>query len=84
MLHTKEIGGVSCARFGAATSAEALANHFATKMTDGKGIEDEYFIPIESPTPFPINNVKIRFKKVLSVLKSIDSSKSANDVSPVF
>ena len=81
---TKEFGGVSCARSGAAPSAEALVDHFAAKMTNGKDIEDEDFTPVDSLTSFPINNFKIRFKKVLSVLKSIVNSKSANGVSPVF
>ena len=79
----KEIGGLEADRAQSAPCAEMLAEHFAEKMTSGKGVEDSEFTP---KTPFKIKftSFKVRFKKVLKVLKSVDPSKSANGIAPRF
>jgi hypothetical protein len=79
----KEIGGIESVRSAAAPSAQALAMHFAEKMSNGKDVEDEDFTPCDSHS-IPISSWKIRQKRVKKVLKSIDASKSANGISPIF
>ena len=61
---TKEIGGISAARSRAAPSAEALAVHFAQKMTNGKDDEDTNFVPVDSFS-IPLKRFKIRYATVL-------------------
>ena len=41
----KEIGGIEADRAQSAPSAEVLAEHFADKMSNGKGVKDVGFIP---------------------------------------
>ena len=38
---TKEVGGIAPARAAAAPSAEALVEHFADKMSNAKGEQEE-------------------------------------------
>ena len=80
---TKEIGGIESQRSGAAPSAQDLAEHFATKMSNGKDVEDNDFEPQDQKC-ISLCNWKIRRKRVMRVLRSIDASKSANGISPVF
>ena len=79
----KEIGGLDRVRSAAAPEAEALASHFATKMTSGKDRPDDNFSPRITEC-FPISNFKIRFPTVLKSLSQLDPSKSANDAGPSF
>ena len=79
----KEIGGVDVQRSGAAPPAEALAEHFATKMSNGAGQEDHDFVP-QDAHKMPLHSWKIRRKRVKQVLHKIDPSKSANGISPRF
>ena len=79
----KEIGGLEKARSSTAPEAEALASHFAAKMTSGKDRTDENFLP-RSAVQHPINNFKIRFPLVLKALSHLDPSKSANGAGPRF
>ena len=79
----KEVGGIESQRSTAAPSAEALAVYFASKMANGKDEIDEDFIPRDSSS-VPISCWKIRAKRVKKVLSSIDASKSANGISPMF
>ena len=73
----KEIGGLDSARSSAAPDAEALADHFAQKMTSGKDREDQQFIPINRNV-HSISTFKIRYKQVFKSLRKLDSSKSTN------
>ena len=79
----KEIGGLEADRAQSAPCAEVLAEHFAEKMTSGKGVEDRGFTP-KNPFKIKFTSFKVRFKKVLKTLKSIDPNKSANGVAPRF
>ena len=79
----KEIGGVEVQRSGAAPAAEDLAEHFATKMSNGKDQEDLDFVP-QDAHQMPLHSWKIRRKRVKIVLSKIDPAKSANGVSPRF
>ena len=80
----KEIGGLSSARSSAAPSAEALAEHFATKMmTSGKDRSDDDFTPITAAY-YPLSGFKIRFKNVVKALRRLNPSKSANGAGPRF
>ena len=80
---TKEIGGISASLTRAAPSVEALAVHFAKKMSNGKDDLDDHFVPIDTLT-IPLKSFKIRYGKVLKVLKGINPSKSANGIAPIF
>jgi hypothetical protein len=79
----KEIGGLESTRTAAAPSAQVLAEHFAKKMSNGKDVEDDDFTPRDFNS-VPISSWKIREKRVKKVLQSIDASKSANGISPMF
>ena len=79
----KEIGGLAKARSSAAPEAEALASHFAAKMTNGKDRTDENFLP-RNTVQHPISNFKIRFPLVLKALSRLDPSKSTNGAGPRF
>ena len=80
---SKEIGGISSQRTAAAPDAEDLVQHFASKMSNAKEIEDPDFVPVDS-TAIPLSSFKIRRKAVFKMLKNMDPSKSANGVHPRF
>ena len=78
----KEIGGLESSRSAAAPDAEALAEHFANKMTSGKARADDSFSTF-GMTCHPLHEFKIRFKNVLKALRGLDPSKSSNGTGPV-
>lgn len=79
----REIGGIESSKSSAAPSAEKLAIHFANKMSNGKGEEDLDYVP-KDPIFIPLSSFKIRHKRVRQVLERINTSKSANGISPKF
>ena len=80
---TKEVGGIASARAAAAPSAEALVNHFADKMSNANGEQEDEYIPVD-PLRVPLGSWKIRRGKVLRTLQHLDTSKSANGTPPKF
>ena len=52
-------------------------------MSNGKDDPDDSFVPIDT-LAVPRKSFKIRYDKVLKVLKGINSSRSANGIAPVF
>ena len=80
----KEINGIESQKSAAAPSPDALAEHFATKMSNGKDVEFDYYFGPQDSKCIPVSSWKIRRKQVKKVLRSIDPSKSANGISPVF
>ena len=76
---TKEIGGIARSNASAAPSAEALAEHFADKISNAKGVQESEYIPAD-PLRAPLSSWRIRFKKVLRTLQQLDANKSANGV----
>ena len=80
---TKEVGGIAPARAAAAPSAEALVEHFADKMSNAKGDQEEEYLPAD-PLRVPLVSWKIRYKKVLQTLQRLDTSKSVNGIAPKF
>ena len=81
----KELSGLSSSRSSAAPDidAEALADHFAHKMSNGKGEEDNDFTP-NSNHSISLSTFKIRRKTVLDSLRKLDPSKSAIGFGPRF
>ena len=79
----KEIGGLEASRAQAAPSPQDLADHFAEKMSNGRDIEDNDFIP-KSDFKIRLTSFKVRFKVVKKILKTLDVKKSANGIPPVF
>ena len=80
---TKEIAGLDVQRGGATPDVDDIVDHFAEKMSNGKGEEECNFKLADSFT-VPISGFKIRFKTVLKSLKAVDPTKSANGISPKF
>ena len=60
-----------------------LQSTLLLRMSNGKDVEDNDFEP-QDPKCIPLCNWRIRRKRVLQVLRAIDSSKSANGISPEF
>ena len=79
----KEIFGLEQSCNPSAPAAEALAEHFQQKMSNAKGEVDTDCLPCDVNS-LPISGLRIRFKKVLKVLKSRDPSRSANGIPPIF
>ena len=79
----KELSGLEQTRNSSAPGVDDLADHFQCKMANSKDAVDDAYVPADA-TVLPISSLKIRYKKVLKVLKSRDSSKSANGLPPVF
>ena len=79
----KEIGGIEADRAQSAPSAEVLAEHFADKMSNGKGVKDVGFIP-KNEFKISSSSFRVRQKRVLKVLKTVDPKKSANGIAPRF
>ena len=73
----KELSGLSGSKSNAAPDAEALADHFAQKMSNGKDEEDNDFIP-NSNHSIPLSAFRIQRKTVLNSLKKLDPNKSTN------
>ena len=79
----KDISGLEDTKSFSAPAAEDIANHFASKMTSGKDTQDDHFQPGDIRS-IPLSSFKIRFKRVLKILKSLDTSKSINGAGPLF
>ena len=52
---TKEIGGIARSNASAAPSAEALAEHFADKMSNAKGMQESEYMPAD-PLRAPLSS----------------------------
>ena len=79
----KDLTGLSSNKSNAAPSADALADHFANKMSNGKAEEDGDFTPNDTYHVY-LSTFKIRYKDVLKSLKNLDPQKSANGFGPRF
>jgi hypothetical protein len=79
----RDIAGIDSARSSAAPSVDDLADHFASKMSNGKDVPDDGFVPRDLSS-IPLSMFKVRLKRVKDVLRKIDPSKSANGVPPIF
>ena len=73
----KDLTGLNNAKSSSAPSVEALAGHFADKMTNGKDVEDADFTP-NNDHYIPLSNFRIRRRDVLRSLKKLDVSKSSD------
>jgi hypothetical protein len=80
---TKEIGGIAQNKAAAAPSPEALVEHFADKMSNGKGVQESEYVPPD-PLRVPLVSWKIRYRKVLRTLQALDTNKSVNGIAPKF
>ena len=78
----KDLTGLSTSKSNSAPSPEALADHFATKMSNGRN-EDDDFTPNDDRC-IPLSTFKIRRKTVLKSLKKLDPNKSINGFGPRF
>jgi hypothetical protein len=79
----KDLTGLSTSKSNAAPSVEDLADRFATKMSNGKGEEDDDFTP-NNDDCIPLSSFRIRHKDVLKSLKKLDLHKSTNGLGPRF
>ena len=73
---TKEIGGLSQQRHPATPDVQDLADHFAEKMSNGKGCYDCDWEPKPDSKVVAMVSFKIRYSKVLSVLAGLNTDKS--------
>ena len=73
---------MSTSKSNSVPSPEALADHFATKMSNGRN-EDDDFTPNDDSC-IPLSTFKIRRKTVLKSLKKLDPNKSINGFGPRF
>ena len=80
---TKEIAGLDTSKGSATPSVDDLADHFAEKMSNGKGVTEDNFKPTNG-FQVKMTGFKIRFKRVKRVLSHLDPSKSANGVGNLF
>jgi hypothetical protein len=64
----KEMGGLESSKGQATPSAEDLADHFAEKMSNGKDVEDDDYVP-KRALPIPLSSFEVCFKTVEKVLK---------------
>ena len=64
---TKEIAGLDAIKGSATPNVEDLVDHFQTKMSNGVGIEEDNFEPVD-PFQMKISGFRIRFKRVKKVL----------------
>ena len=51
----KEIGGMDAAKSSSVPSVDAIAEHFQTKMSNGQGVADESFRPINVSPVVPMS-----------------------------
>ena len=79
----KELTGLSNVQSKSAPSPEALAEQFATKISNGKDQDDDGFNP-NSNHSIPLSSFRVRRKDVLKSLKNLDPNKSANGFGPRF
>ena len=78
---TKQIARLQANRSKSAPSAEALAQHFAEKMSSGAEVHDNDWVPPEKWTGrSKISSFKFSCKTVLKALQSADTSKSMNGI----
>ena len=80
---TKEIAGLDASKGLAAPSVDDLVDHFQAKMSNGAGIEEDDFKPVDS-FQVKISGFRIRLKRVKKVLRGLDVNKSANGIGPRF
>ena len=78
----RDVVGIDSARSLATPSVDYLAGHFASKMSNGKDMPDDNFVPRDLFV-VPLSMFKVRLKRVKDVLRKIDPSKSANGVPPI-
>ena len=71
------MSGLDNVQSDAAPSADDLADHFATKMSNEKDDTDDNFTPNDDYC-VPLASFKNRFKSVLKSLRRLDPSKSTN------
>ena len=67
--------------------SEALAEHFAHKMSNAKGVQEGEYIPpdpLRARVRMPLVSWKIRYRKVLRTLQRLDTNKSVNGIAPNF
>jgi hypothetical protein len=79
----KEIAGVTQERSASCPSVDALADHFAKKMSNGKGCEAQGGV-VSGHAPKVLDGWKVRFKVVLKTLRRLDHTKSTHGVGPRF
>jgi hypothetical protein len=79
----KELSGLDSSRSDAAPSVDDLADHFAAKMSNGKGDDDDGYTPNDNYC-VPLSSFKIRFKSVRKSLRRLDPSKSTNGLGNCF
>ena len=77
----KEIGGLVTERSQAAPSAQIMADHFADRMSNGKGIVEVEYTPPDGHR-IPMMGFKIRYRDILRMLRNMNPNKSANGVPP--
>ena len=78
---TKELSGLDNQPSSSGPDVDKLADHFATKMSNGAGVDFTGRNLPEYPVK-PLKGLKIRFKRVCQVLERLDISKSANGPGP--
>ena len=79
----KDIGGVTQERSASCPSVDELADHFAEKMSNGKGCS-AMSGSVSAHAPIAFDSWKVRYKLVLKTLRLLDPSKSTNGVGPRF
>ena len=77
----KDLACLSTSKSSAPSSVEDLADHFATKMPNGKGEEDADFTP-NNDDCMSLSSFRIRHKDILKSLKRLDPPKSTNGLDP--
>ena len=78
---TKQISGLQPKWNAAAPSAEALADHFASKMSDGADVPDNNWEPSKRWNgKTKLSHFKVRRKNVHRQLKTGDTGKSINGI----
>jgi hypothetical protein len=83
----KDISGLSHERSSSCPDVDSLADHFAHKMSNGKGVTasaDSTAARVTVHEPVVLSGWKVRYKQVLRTLSTLDPSKSSNGVGPRF
>ena len=79
----KDLTGLSTAKSSSAPSAEAIADHFSAKMSNGRDEDDDDF-KSDDDKRIPLSTFKIPRKNVLKSLKKLDPNKSIDGIGPRF
>ena len=74
----KEIAGLEQPRSPSAPHVDKVAEHFQSKMSNGRDLHDD------RPLIIPERLWKIRYRSALRSLRRLDVSKAANGIPPVF